>query len=605
MKQLYIMMLAAGVTLPAAAQEAAKKSHGDSLLSRVVLDVNFIGGFANQAYKTAGSSANYTNALNVNTGNLTFKNGFAYGADLQLGVFFGKKKHVGIGTGVLYLMEQGDALLDNYHIEFQSTDFQGRAFRQVVTGNDVRENLKITNLNIPLMLKYKNRFSTRWGFAAEAGALFNVQTKTNYTTNATFDYEAIYQFAKTDAGTTTSVYDNAPVPSVNDWMITKAEFQRNNPGGSMKDYFNAKQTMGYSVGLNQPAAKTKGTVTNTKSSVGLLLRPSFNYFLSDNVALNLGAYYLYQPFKNTPTSSYRLTDGVGNYSSVTNNVTASNNQSYGLNIGARFFFGKERDRDHDGIPDKADKCPDVAGIAKFLGCPDTDGDGIQDSEDSCRLVPGDVRFHGCPDSDGDGIPDNEDSCVYVKGIARFHGCPDTDADGIMDREDSCVTVYGLAEYNGCPDTDGDGVIDKKDKCPTVAGPASNQGCPLEKVKDVVVPQHREGNDISAPILFDVNKTTVHSSSMSLIDNAAEELKENKRSTLTIDGHADASGSVAGNDRLSLERANAVKSQLTKRGINPNRMKTKGHGSRVPAATNATYDGKQQNRRAEMKLLPGK
>ena len=39
------------------------------------------------------------------------------------------------------------------------------------------------------------------------------------------------------------------------------------------------------------------------------------------------------------------------------------------------------DRDGDGILDYLDKCPDVAGLKKFDGCPDTDGDGIQDSED--------------------------------------------------------------------------------------------------------------------------------------------------------------------------------------------------------------------------------
>jgi hypothetical protein len=48
-------------------------------------------------------------------------------------------------------------------------------------------------------------------------------------------------------------------------------------------------------------------------------------------------------------------------------------------------FGN-KDTDGDGIYDKDDACPEVAGLAQFNGCPDTDGDGIQDSEDACPDV---------------------------------------------------------------------------------------------------------------------------------------------------------------------------------------------------------------------------
>ena len=44
----------------------------------------------------------------------------------------------------------------------------------------------------------------------------------------------------------------------------------------------------------------------------------------------------------------------------------------------KFQFGA-KDKDNDGIIDKEDSCPDVAGLAAFQGCPDSDGDGIQDS----------------------------------------------------------------------------------------------------------------------------------------------------------------------------------------------------------------------------------
>ena len=78
----------------------------------------------------------------------------------------------------------------------------------------------------------------------------------------------------------------------------------------------------------------------------------------------------------------------------------------------------------DGIADKDDKCPDVAGIKELAGCPDRDGDGITDNDDACPDVKGLAQFKGCPDTDGDGIPDNIDKCPDVFGIAANNGCPE-------------------------------------------------------------------------------------------------------------------------------------------------------------------------------------
>ena len=89
------------------------------------------------------------------------------------------------------------------------------------------------------------------------------------------------------------------------------------------------------------------------------------------------------------------------------------------------------DRDHDGIPDSEDACPDAPGVRdpdpKKNGCPpvkaplDRDGDGIIDTEDACPDDAGprtsDPRTNGCPDRDKDGIPDKLDACPDVPGVA--------------------------------------------------------------------------------------------------------------------------------------------------------------------------------------------
>jgi len=81
-------------------------------------------------------------------------------------------------------------------------------------------------------------------------------------------------------------------------------------------------------------------------------------------------------------------------------------------VGLQFNLGG-KDTDNDGVKDKDDACPEVAGLEQFDGCPDSDGDGIQDSEDSCPDEAGLAAFNGCPDSDGDGFPDKEDLCPDV------------------------------------------------------------------------------------------------------------------------------------------------------------------------------------------------
>jgi OOP family OmpA-OmpF porin len=69
------------------------------------------------------------------------------------------------------------------------------------------------------------------------------------------------------------------------------------------------------------------------------------------------------------------------------------------------------------------------------------------------------------DSDGDGVPDKIDACPTLAGSAKLNGCPDKDGDGIEDKDDKCPTVAGSKEFGGCPDSDGDGIEDAKDKCP--------------------------------------------------------------------------------------------------------------------------------------------
>jgi OOP family OmpA-OmpF porin len=266
--------------------------------------------------------------------------------------------------------------------------------------------------------------------------------------------------------------------------------------------------------------------------------------------------------------------------------------------GLTFKFGG-KDTDGDGISDKDDACPEVAGLKEFNGCPDTDGDGIADKDDACSEVAGLKELNGCPDTDGDGISDKDDACPDVFGLAALKGCPDADGDGIADKEDKCPTVAGAKQNAGCPwpDTDGDGVLDKDDKCPEVAGIVVYKGCP-EVSEEVIL----KLNEYSKTILFDSGKSSFEKQTYPVLVSIISILNEYPYSIFLIEGHTDSDGSIEMNQILSENRAAAVKNYLVENGIETNRLESTGFGETMPMDSNKNAQGKEHNRRVEISLI---
>ena len=286
------------------------------------------------------------------------------------------------------------------------------------------------------------------------------------------------------------------------------------------------------------------------------------------------------------------------------------------------------DKDGDKIIDKKDACPDVAGLKEYKGCPDTDGDKIIDSEDACPTVAGLLALKGCPDRDADGIPDAEDACPDNAGPKENKGCPDKDADGVYDFIDECPDVAGPQENRGCPykDGDNDGILDKDDDCPTLAGPAANKGCPYkDSDKDGLLDKDDDCPNTPGPksnkgcpvieqavievlktafdnLEFEVSKDIILEGSKVSLGELAEVLKKKPTWKLEITGHTDNQGDDTANMLLSKKRAEAVKAYLVSQGIDVTRINTLYFGETKPIAPNDTPEGRQKNRRVEMKVV---
>ena len=99
--------------------------------------------------------------------------------------------------------------------------------------------------------------------------------------------------------------------------------------------------------------------------------------------------------------------------------------------------------------------------------------------------------------------------------------------------------------------------------------------------------------------FDFNKSNIRPDAIPILDEAAEILGKHPDVTVDVNGYCDIIGGVAYNQRLSERRANAVAGYLEGKGIAPNRLVAHGYGKTQFVATNATAEGRAQNRRVEL------
>ncbi|MFN8322518.1 MAG: OmpA family protein [Chitinophagales bacterium] len=104
------------------------------------------------------------------------------------------------------------------------------------------------------------------------------------------------------------------------------------------------------------------------------------------------------------------------------------------------------------------------------------------------------------------------------------------------------------------------------------------------------------------VFFDSGKSTLRAESNKELNELAEYMSLKKTIFIEIAGHTDNVGAPDANQKLSEERANAVKQYLQKKGIAPERITAKGYGDTQPVEDNSTTTGKQKNRRTEVRIV---
>lgn len=169
----------------------------------------------------------------------------------------------------------------------------------------------------------------------------------------------------------------------------------------------------------------------------------------------------------------------------------------------------------------------------------------------------------------------------VDGQAVVSGAPSIAYNG--DQWTRIFAAYELpAAVDG--DDDGDGVLNSRDRCP-------------DTPKGVKVDE--DGCWVYTGVLFDFDKSVLKPQYKQELNGAKEVFDMNPDLEVTVEGHADSTGSDAYNQKLSERRANAVVKYLVESvGVPAGKLTAVGYGESRPAATNDTAEGRAQNRRVE-------
>jgi len=157
--------------------------------------------------------------------------------------------------------------------------------------------------------------------------------------------------------------------------------------------------------------------------------------------------------------------------------------------------------------------------------------------------------------------------------------------------------------------DCDGAIQPVAAAPAVVAQAAPAPAPMPApapvpapAAPVAAPAPAPAMTLQAATLFDFDKAVLKPAGKTALDGLVADLSKLNVETVIAVGHTDATGSDAYNQRLSERRVQAVKAYLVSQGVPADRILTEGKGEAQPTASNATREGRAQNRRVEIEVV---
>jgi hypothetical protein len=309
-------------------------------------------GFGINSISMSGPTANnlgYSDYVGSSSsmGSLTQGNGantsISVGADFEY--FFRWQRKWGLGLGLMYQSHSYDAGLSNNNFRAEYKAYENNTnveYRRMVSVNSLTESNTLSNLTIPIYLKYKKHLSneSKFWLNLDLGLAYNIFINGSSSSNSKINYEAAYNYENSNF-----VFKSNG--TANELLITKDEyykyFANKNPGLSAKGIenlvsaeFEKRKSEGYDVGTNENVSKTN---TYTFSSgIAIIARPSITFELNKSFFIFGGLMFTSTTHNNNNSSNYKLTDKVGDYNTLLNGTNSLTINTTSLFIGTKFVI---------------------------------------------------------------------------------------------------------------------------------------------------------------------------------------------------------------------------------------------------------------------------
>ena len=263
---------------------------------------------------------------------------------------------------------------------------------------------------------------------------------------------------------------------------------------------------------------------------------------------------------------------------------------------------KDMDSDGDGIKDSKDKCPNIAGVRKYKGCPMSDADMAAKAAEEARLA---AEAKTRMEMEAKARAEEESRLAKIAA--------DKAAAEAKERAEAEAKMAAEAAAKAAADAAAKAAADAKAAAASTehshpgigthshanSGAHTHVGAAggtttANTTRDSEVAAVFDG--ALTGIQFNTGQNTFTSSSYNVMAQVVNVMNRYPNMKVTIEGHTDSVGSREPNRALSQRRADAVKAYLISKGISSSRLTAIGYGEARPIADNMTNEGRSQNRR---------
>lgn len=240
--------------------------------------------------------------------NLSANSGSSLSAGIEVDYYF--SNNLGIGAGVQYQSISGGFDIQDFRAAYASNYYNNpeinRSYERIITMNGVTEEFTMTNIGIPLLLKFRTHPEKKIGLFAHAGIQYNlISTSTSsLNTGAMANYEGIVY--SNNGGSTESGYNSADGELDEfSWVQTADAYTQH--GTDVEAHFDELYDDSQNLGINIPLGDGDNAA-DLDPHLNILGRIGLVYNMSQNIALQVGGQYTSGTLG--ADSSYQISDKI-------------------------------------------------------------------------------------------------------------------------------------------------------------------------------------------------------------------------------------------------------------------------------------------------------